>query len=210
MKYVTPNKDIRSFTCPHCHTLAQMRSDYFGFTEDVDYRVIKDSERINVCRCVNCGGKIIWMGDKYVYPDILPVEPVDGMPDEVRAIFLEAGSIVHKSPRAACALLRLAVDRLCIALGTDEGTLDKNIAKLVREGLPISIQQALDITRVIGNKAVHPGTIAFDVDDVATASLLFSLINIIVDKMIVEPQKLQELYDALPERTSAAILKRDQ
>ena len=211
MKYIAPFINGNAFTCPHCHTLSQMRCEHFGFREDFDFNAhtIKASGRISVCRCINCGGKIIWMADKYIYPDIVPVEPVQEMPDEVKDLYLEAGSILQKSPRAACALLRLAVDRLCIVLGADEGTIDKNIAKLVKEGLPIRIQQALDITRVVGNKAVHPGTIAFDVDDVATATMLFNLINMIVEKLILEPKKLQELYDALPSSTRDAIIKRD-
>ena len=34
MKYVAPNKDLKAFTCPHCHTLAQMERDVHHFRSD--------------------------------------------------------------------------------------------------------------------------------------------------------------------------------
>lgn len=209
MKYVAPNKELKSFTCPHCHTLSQMDTGKWSFNVD-HVRNGNPSNWISAHRCNSCGKLIIWVGDEYVYPSLMPIEPNLDMPAEIRKTYDEAGAIYMKSPRAACALLRLAVEQLCTFLGATQTKIDDKIASLVKQGLSIDVQRALDIVRVIGNKAVHPGTIAVDVDDVATANTLFNLINMIVDRMISEPKRIKELYASLPESTREAVSKRDQ
>ena len=119
------------------------------------------------------------------------------MPDRVKQLYNEAGLIYNKSPRAACALLRLAIDRLCNELVETDRDINKNIGSLVKKGLPQSVQQALDVVRVVGNKAVHPGMISFDVDDKNTATMLMRLINIITERMITEPKEIRNLSHAL-------------
>ena len=131
------------------------------------------------------------------------------MPEKVKQLYSEAGLIYNKSPRAACALLRLAIDRLCNELGEKDRDINKNIGELVKKGLPQSIQQALDVVRVVGNKAVHPGQISFNVDDKGTAIMLMRLLNIIVERMITEPKEIESLYEGLPESVKDSINKRD-
>lgn len=124
-------------------------------------------------------------------------------------MYNEAALIYNKSPRAACALLRLAVDRLCNELGETDRDINKNIGALVQKGLPQTVQQALDVVRVIGNKAVHPGQIEFDVDNKDTAIMLMRLLNIITARMITEPKQIDELFQKLPETAKDAIKRRD-
>lgn len=130
------------------------------------------------------------------------------MPDSVKLLYDEAALIYNKSPRAACALLRLAVERLCNELG-ETGNIDTMIGNLVKKGLPSIIQKALDAVRVIGNKAVHPGQIAFDVDDKSTAETLMKLLNIITERLISEPKEIDGIFEALPQSAKDAIEKRD-
>ena len=212
MKYVAPNKDLKAFTCPHCHTLAQMEQDTHQFKSDLcsDYNHTWYINGVKISRCTNCGKKIVWVRDNYAYPDIQPIEPNSDMPDTVKQLYDEAGLIYTKSPRAACALLRLAIDRLCNDLGETDRDINKNIAALVKRGLSVDVQQALDIVRVVGNKAVHPGQIAFDVDNKETAETLFSLINIITDRLISEPKRIQEMFDKLPDSVKTAVRMRDE
>ncbi len=66
----------------------------------------------------------------------------------------------------------------------------------------------LDIVRVIGNNAVHPGQIDLN-DSPQVCEGLFGLVNMIVDRMIIQPKKLEELYSSLPESSLRAIQKRD-
>ena len=84
-----------------------------------------------------------------------------------------------------------------------------NLEKLVKKGLPSIIQKALDAVRVIGNKAVHPGQIAFDVDDKSTAETLMKLLNIITERLISEPKEIDGIFEALPQSAKDAIEKRD-
>lgn len=212
MKYVAPQKDLEAFTCPHCHTLAQMERVVHHFRSDAKVIMSMQFQEypVTISKCTNCGKKILWMSDDYVYPDLQPIEPNADMPDSVKQLYGEAGLIYTKSPRAACALLRLAIDRLCNELGENDRDINKNIAALVKRGLSVDVQQALDIVRVVGNKAVHPGQIAFDVDNKETAETLFTLINIIVDRLISEPKRIASIFDKLPNSVKEAVKRRDE
>ena len=126
------------------------------------------------------------------------------LPLELIANFEEARAIVGNSPRGAAALMRLVVQKLCARLGEKGKNIDDDIASLVAKGLNPLVQKALDVVRVIGNEAVHPGTIDLK-DDRDTALRLFSLVNSIADQMITHPKAVQEMYDQLPAGKIAAI-----
>lgn len=212
--YVTPDKSKHAFTCPHCGVLSQMNYVNVNFNGShaisMGAGLIQGNNHIVIASCENCKKKIIWTNDNSVYPDVVAEEPNPDMPESVKQLYNEAGLIYNKSPRAACALLRLAIDRLCNELGETDRDINKNIGALVKKGLPQSVQQALDVVRVVGNKAVHPGQISFDVDDKATATMLMRLLNIIVERMITEPNEIDSLYQGLPESVKKSIENRDK
>ena len=104
----------------------------------------------------------------------------------------------------------LAELKLCNELGETDRDINKNIGALVKKGLSQSVQQALDIVRVVGNKAVHPGQIAFDVDDKETAIALMKLVNLITVRMITEPKEIHSMFEQLPDSAKNAIEKRDK
>lgn len=209
--YITPQKDSNKYTCPHCNTVSQMERDGHYFQSDKKSKagILVISNRLTIHRCQCCGKKIIWIDDEYVYPDIVAEEANQDMPESVKQLYDEAALIYNKSPRAACALLRLAIDRLCNCLGESDRDINKNIGALVSKGLPKEVQKALDVVRVVGNKAVHPGQISFDVDDTSTATMLMHLLNMIVERMISEPNEIELLYQGLPESAKESINKRD-
>lgn len=130
------------------------------------------------------------------------------MPEVVRADYQEARTIVDRSPRGAAALLRLALQKLMTVLGEPGNDINRDIGSLVQKGLPVEVQQALDAVRVVGNEAVHPGTLDLK-DDTDTAAALFGLMNYIVDQRIAQPKKLQQLYSRLPPAKLAGIQQRD-
>jgi len=130
------------------------------------------------------------------------------MPVEVQEDYEEAARIYVKSPRGAAALLRLSIQKLMSHLGQSGKNINDDIAALVATGLPQKIQQALDVVRVTGNNAVHPGQL--DANDIKVAEQLFPLVNVIVEYQISLPNRIQEMYDALPNGTRNAIEKRDE
>ncbi len=165
---------------------------------------------VEIASCQNCKKKTIWIDNIYAYPDIIAEEANPDMPESVKQLYEEAGLIYNKSPRAACALLRLAIDKLCNELGETDRDINKNIGELVKKGLSPSVQKALDIVRVVGNKAVHPGQIAFDVDNKETAIALMKLVNLITVRMITEPKEIDSMFEQLPDSAKNAIENRDK
>lgn len=144
-----------------------------------------------------------------IYPNIGKYYPVSDMPREIRKDFIEASLIEKNSPRGASALLRLALHKLCIQFGAKGKFLNDDIAFLIkRYGLSQSIQKMLDIIRVNGSLAVHPGLID---DDTAKENLpiMFNFLNQLVDQLIVQPKIIDKYYNKLPEDKRKAIEKRE-
>lgn len=134
--------------------------------------------------------------------------PHPDMPEAVRYDYEEARLIANKSSRSSAALLRLAIQKLCIELGEKGRNINDDIVSLVQKGLPVEIQQALDIVRVVGNNAVHPGESSRgDVSEIAKG--LFELVNKIVGDRISRPKKLQAMFEKLPAGVREAIQRRD-
>lgn len=164
----------------------------------------------NVSMCFNCNEIAVWTGSTLAWPTITgSIEPNIDLPLDVKEDFEEASRIYRISPRGAAALLRLSVQKLCKELGGKGKNIDEDIAFLVKKGLDPRIQKSLDIVRVIGNEAVHPGKIDLR-DDVDTAENLFALVNLIADVMITQPKHIAQMYDRLPEGKRDAIEQRDQ
>ncbi len=145
-----------------------------------------------------------------IVPAAAPVPPAHiDMPDECKADYDEARNIVAVSPRAASALLRLALQRLMTLLGEKGKNINEDIRRLVEKGLPVQVQQALDYCRVVGNNAVHPGELEIN-DTPEIAHNLFNMMNFIIEDRISRPKHIQALYDQLPDGARKAIEKRDR
>lgn len=211
--HVAPAFKLAAFSCPHCNAFSQMA------WAELYSRL--GSLRLHVSACAHCKALCCWQGTKFnkvteeyyegrlVMPDgsLAPMAHPE-MPESVKGDYKEARDIANRSPRGAAALLRLCVQKLCIELGESTGSIDKDIKSLVAKGLPVGIQQALDVVRVVGNHAVHPGELTeSDIADVAIS--LFELVNAIVEDRIARPKALEALYKRLPEGARKAIEKRD-
>jgi hypothetical protein len=206
--YTPPSRDRNSFNCPHCNAYAQQ--SHRSITVDAIPRAagfpLKD---FGLTHCSHCRGFALWRNDTLLYPDVstAPFPNLD-LNQSIIEDYNEARSILNKSPRGAAALLRLCIQKLCKQLGEAGNNINTDIANLVKKGLSTTIQQALDSVRVIGNEAVHPGEMALK-DDRDTALKLFSLINLIAQRMLTEPREVNELFTTLPASKLKSIQDRD-
>lgn len=171
-------------------------------------RYVSRAHNIHFEQCYDCKKIAVWVHDRLLFPAIKSgVLPNPDLPDDALRDFQEAREIVNSS-RGAAALLRLCVQKLCKHLGEQGKNLDDDIASLVKKRLDPLVQKSLDIVRVIGNEAVHPGVLDLR-DDRDTALRLFELINSIADQMISHPKNVTDLYEKLPENKRKRIEERD-
>ena len=165
----------------------------------------------------DANGNTIWTretAEVILYPvgDFTISKPHADMPEEIAKDYAEAWLVFSFSPKSSAALLRLVVQKLCKHLGEKGKNINDDVKSLVKNGLPSHIQKALDIVRVIGNEAVHPGEINID-DTPETSKKLFSLVNEIVEDQISKPKKqaeIENLYQTLPKNKLEGIQSRDK
>jgi Domain of unknown function (DUF4145) len=206
MNHIKPEVFSKTFTCPYCLSIAQQR--WWSIDLDGHKQQFLDRNELRVGACTHCAKPTVWIRHLMIYPQTGGAPPPNSeMAPEVAKLYLEAAAIFSLSPRAAAALLRLAVQVLCISLGEPGKNINLDIASLVSKGLPVQVQQSLDFVRVTGNNAVHPGQI--DTDDPNNVRDLFELVNLIVEYMVAMPNRVNSLYSSLPSNALSAINKRD-
>jgi hypothetical protein len=164
----------------------------------------------SVATCSSCDEFTLWVGKDVVYPKKMTLPPPNvDLSEEIKGLYFEASSILLDSPKGSTALLRLALQKLLEQVGKSGKNINNDIKVLVAEGMSSKIQQALDLLRVIGNNAVHPGQIDLD-DNTEIAQKLFSILNFVADELITKPKELEELYtDLIPTETQGHIKQRD-
>lgn len=208
MKYVEPERKLKSFTCPHCGVLARQYQFSVSDKGLGGNNMYSTGDWLASSVCEHCADATLWLGEKMILPNKGNApSPNPDMPDDVMADYQEAATISNTSPKAAAALLRLAIQKLCVHLGGQGKNINDDIGTLVKGGLSPLVQQALDVVRVIGNNAVHPGQI--DTDNVEAVSHLFQLVNLITETMISAPAQVKALYNSLPASILDSIAKRD-
>lgn len=214
-KFIVPQLNSSSFHCPWCKVLAHQLwtnlapKDNGFYIKWISYPSLRPAT-LSASYCNHCNRFALWADEKLIIPCSSNIpQPEPDTPENVALIYQEAMSVYPVSPRATAALLRLAVQMLIVHLGGKGNDLNSDIGALVKNGLPAQVQQALDIVRIIGNNAVHPGVIAFD-DTPEISATLFNLINIIVREMITRPKEIDNFYQTLPPNALMQIDKRDK
>jgi hypothetical protein len=75
--------------------------------------------------------------------------------------------------------------------------ISENLENLSRRGLDEKVQVALRRVRMTGEGAVSPGAIDSG-DGGETARALFEILNLIVDALMVQPRRVDEMLGKLP------------
>jgi len=208
MPYTGPEYDKSAFNCPHCNAYAKQ------YWVEMNFRVAGSFHEFGKAAvCDHCDVYSIWVNKTMVYPLVgsFP-NPHADMPEDIKKDYDEARSIASRSPRSAAALLRLAIEKLTNDLlpSNKHKSLYDKIGILVEKGLPTKVQKAMDSLRVIGNHAVHPLGMIVLGDDQKKVNSLFEILNMIVDDMITQPKKIDEMFDtSLTHGEKATIKKRD-
>jgi len=204
--YTPPGFEKSSFNCALCQAFSEHTWNHPNVPSGKGFTTLS---HIRMSSCSHCRKQSLWVDGQLVYQKRSPAPLANAdLPEDIKADYDEARGILADSPRGSSALLRLAIQTLCKHLGESGENLNSDIAALVKKGLPATVQRALDVVRVIGNNAVHPGQIELT-DDVDTATQLFALINIITDYTISQPKQIAALFGGLPESQRKAIEKRD-
>lgn len=221
-EYVKPEFKKDAFTCLHCGVFAKMEwinlcsNRYIQVATNV---IGDDTETIGnhiffASLCPNCDQETIWMFEKLknsqiIYPKQIPIPPAEDMPEHIKKTYKEASLVLGDSPRASCALLRLALQELIKHLkenvgeysGLKIGNLKEEIEGVIEIGnfnkaQEEMLKKAMHSMRLVANKAVHPSELDLD-DNSEIADILFVILNFIVEEVITKPAKMKEDLEKL-------------
>ena len=209
--YVEAAPDLDAFHCTYsaCGTFAQQ------IEVDVGFGASMAGPQWRARQCQRCFQAAVWVQlddpDRWMLaypPNRLGTPPHSDMPPKVLAVYEEARAVAKSSPRSAAGLLRLALQMLVDELDPSRGNLDAKIGKLTSRGLDERVQRAMDVLRVIGNNAVHPGRIDLDEEEDIVPSL-FGLLNVVVEQVISRPKQIDALYAGLAGEALQGIAQRE-
>jgi hypothetical protein len=170
---------------------------------------------LHVSRCYNCKGFTVWVRDRLVFPikgneplDIIEAdfrqveedvqELEDNVPEsdehvqasveeveEASEDFEEAAAILNKSPRGAAALIRICIQNMMPLMKETGKNLDENISSLVRKGLEVEIQQAMDVLQVIRRNPGQDSDVDLR-DETAIATRMLESLNEILERRMLK------------------------
>ncbi|MEI2392198.1 DUF4145 domain-containing protein [Priestia megaterium] len=232
-KHVAPAFKLEAFNCPRCgvrspqtwHIVSKANEDHLAINKadintsyyqpfaPIPSKPLRVNWHLHLSVCDYCREYAIWENKIMIYPfeTGLP-EAHENMPGEVKDIYLEATLVFNHSPRAAAALLRLAIETL-IPLLEDyqikKAKINTMIGALVEKGIPEHIQQGLDAIRIYGNEGIHPGDIILN-ENIETVIYLFELTNEMVEELIARKNKIRKFYGQIPAKKTEGIANRDK
>jgi hypothetical protein len=204
-----------AFTCPHCEVYSTTKpipvakviyqprriqslinpSNYDAEVGAAHFVKWYDLDELAITRCDACDGVVLWLGGDLVWPVSAGIRPAERMPEDVQKPFLEAQSIAGASPWAACALLRIALERLVDHLGGEGKNLYDRIENLK---LPADEMPIWDAVRKLGNDAAHEGLFPYNSEEHAEVPAVISrFINLLVERHIGSVGEAADILEAL-------------
>lgn len=207
MDYVPPKLGADAFNCPYCEAYSQQAWTKMQYAWGPN--TVRTYDGFAVGTCTKCGKLSIWHGDRMVYPHASGTPlPNPNMSPDILQDYEEARDIAAGSPRSACVLLRLCVEKIADELEPGGGDLNAKIGRMVAKGLPKDVSKMMDAVRVFGGEAAHKLDLDLR-DDHGTATALFKLVNYVSDWAYTQKRVRDDIFDSLPGKKKAAIKKRD-
>jgi hypothetical protein len=111
--------------------------------------------------------------------------------DEASEDFEEAAAVLNKSPRAVTALIRICIQNMMPLLKETGKSLDENISSLVRKGLEVEIQQAMDVLQVFRRNPGQESDVDLRDETAIATRMLESLKEILERRMLNNREEKQ-------------------
>ena len=221
MTYVPPFSITKTIKCVNCREQAlftghpvlkelylpdrralRSRDPYERFeaeqAEEKDLCFFYKPDEVCVWRCPACGSFGFEVGGKLVWPEAPAVEPSEYLKGDALEAFLEAQSVLRRSPRCACAMLRLSLERLAVMCGAPDVPLSKKLDAL---GLSPRMKKLATACRLVGNDAVHEGRLDYRADDSEVlAESLSRFINRLAEDLIGNELEAEKMIQAAKKR----------
>ena len=113
--------------------------------------------------CDHCKQISLWYNGELIYPENpnLP-PPNEDLDAEIKKDYNEAANIIEKSPKAAAALLRLAIQKLCEQLGESGENINRDIGELVKKRIACTNTASIRCCKSSGECICTSGTNRFE------------------------------------------------
>jgi hypothetical protein len=133
---------------------------------------------LHISNCHSCNGFSLWVGGLLVFPT-----RIDKTPELVEEDLEEAAAILNKFPRGATALMRVCIQKLVPLLEDNGKELNQRVSSLVRKGLEMEIQQAMDVLQVLRSDSTQLNPLGSEADRETALRFLDSLKEVLERRM---------------------------
>lgn len=207
VKNIPPVFRGKAFVCPFC--------DIASTQDWHELLSLGGSTGFHISECDYCRNELLWneKSASIIFPKGISsiALPLQEMPNTAKEFYNEARQIFQYSPRSACTLLRLSLEKLLpeVYNSYSKGTnLKKNIEELKQSGeITNDIYRALEVVRVVGNHSVHDKEINVN-DTPEIAEKLFSVINHIVTTEIKNKNEHETFLQLIEQKAARRRLKK--
>ncbi len=216
-----------SYICPHCGSMTMFvhklivktypdhretalptqlyrnRNADVGYERDVGGFYFFHPKTAVITQCCSCGELVFWENEEIQYPVRSGIAPAKDMPEDAKEVFNEAQAIIGLSPRAACALLRVCLEKIVDCYGENEHVegfkkSDKLYKKIETIGISPAFQRICKACRIAGNEHAHSGEIDLSGEDsFEIAEAMSRMINSLVNTWIAPIRESEEVLRKL-------------
>ncbi len=192
--YEPPKYNEKTFTCPFCHRTSMHRFQ----------RVNSPFTKEHICNVSQllydkCNGHMLLdIEGNNIYLKISTAPAVgEEFSANIQEIIEEARLVFDASPRAALALLRVALEHICTDKGFKNGYLKGRLENLIKDKqLSQEIIDDLTLIKALGDDSVHAIPI-IEGDTKELATLAFNLVANIGDTLYTQPNRRKSLLAQL-------------